>query len=101
MSRYELMVHERNRWSYMTEEQLARRLKKITKLEKLSCFELMAENRDNSYLMRLAKERKQDLLIVGVAYKAASNGGARLKAEVKRKWEVVKEQEINERYLDL
>jgi len=85
----------------MTEEQLARRLKKITKLDKLSCFELMAENRGNPYLMHLAIERRNDLLGIKQATRSASNGGARLKAEVKKKWEVAKEQEINERYLDL
>jgi len=49
----------------------------------------------------LAIERRNDLLGIKQATRSASNGGARLKAEVKKKWEVAKEQEINERYLDL
>lgn len=97
----QLMGHEKMRWSYMTEEQLARRLKRITNPEKLRCFTDQADREGNWYLADLALERKMDLGLLFIAKKTASNGGAMVKAQVKEKWEVEKESEINERYLDL
>jgi len=52
------MENERHRWSYMTEKQLAKRLDKITKLEKLDCFMTIARERGNDFLLHKAKMRK-------------------------------------------
>lgn len=52
-----LMEKERYRWSYMNENQLAGRLKRITKPEKLRCFIAMSVERDNGLLNYLAVER--------------------------------------------
>lgn len=92
--------HEEHRWSYMTEEKLARRLKRMTRPEKLDCFIEMALQKKNFYLHDLALERKIDLGLIFAAKGKTLNGGVKIKAEVKEKWEKVKEQEIDERFVD-
>ena len=92
--------HEEHRWSYMTEEKLARRLKRITRPEKLDCFIEMALQKKEIYLYELAIERQVDLGFITKAKEEDPNGGAKIKAEVKEKWEKVKEQEIDERFVD-
>lgn len=100
MGRNQFWSNEEHRWSYMTEEQLARRLKKITREGKLQCFIDMASLRGNDYLYDLALERKQDLGLMLEAKGFAANGGVTVEAEVKEKWEVTKEKEISDRYVD-
>lgn len=56
-----LMDHERHRWSYMTRDQLKRRLRKITKQEKLECFLIMARNQQDKYLEEMALLRMVQL----------------------------------------
>ena len=97
----QLMSHEEMRWSSMTEEQLARRLKRIINPDKLECFMNQAKQKDNWYLEDLALERKIDLGLLFRAKKEDSNGGLKIKAQIKEKWEVKKEKEISERFLDL
>lgn len=53
----QLVVHEEHRWSYMTEDQLLRRLRKITQPQKLQCFIIMASRRGNAFLDRAARDR--------------------------------------------
>ena len=96
----QLMGHEEMRWSYMTDEQLARRLKRMTRPEKLDCFMDMANLEGKPYLHDLALERKIDLGLIFRAEKKVPNGGAKVKAEVKRKWEEEKEEEIDERFVN-
>lgn len=96
----QLMGHEEMRWSYMTDEQLARRLKRMTRPEKLDCFINMALQKNAPYLHDLALERKIDLGLVFRAREKALNGGLEVETEVKKKWEVKKEKEISERYVD-
>lgn len=52
-----LMDKERHRWSYMTENQLTTRLRRITNPEKLRCFIQLAIDKDNRLLEHLATER--------------------------------------------
>ncbi len=96
----QMMGHEEMRWSYMTDVQLARRLKKMTRSEKLDCFIEMALQRGKTYLHNLALERQIDLGLVFQAKRDAFNGGTKVVAEVKKKWEVTKEKEIIERFVD-
>lgn len=58
-----LMEKERHRWSYMTENQLTTRLKRITNPEKLRCFMDLADDNGNRLLYHLAVERAKDLRI--------------------------------------
>lgn len=58
-----LMDKERHRWSYMTENQLVTRLKRITNPEKLRCFMDLADDNGNRLLYHLAEERAKDLRI--------------------------------------
>lgn len=104
-----LMVHERHRWSYMTEQQLARRVKRITKIEKLGNFATLAGENGNKYLLDLVREREEDLYgsrtissVEPKALKVKEKEAITIskKPEVKKKWEVVKEAEIKKRYLD-
>ena len=62
MSSYRLRKHERNRWDEMTEVQLYRRLKKITKLDKLDCFILVAQERGKTELQNAGVARRQEVL---------------------------------------
>ncbi len=100
MNQFQLMENEKHRWSYMTEEQLARRPKKITNPDKLACFSDMARMRGKDYLFELAGEREIDLGLVVRARSMATNGGTRVKKQVAEKWNVEKEREIDERYLE-
>ena len=95
-----LMSHEDHRWSYMTEEQLARRVKKIKNPKKLSCFIRKAEEARNTYLLGLAWERSDDLQVITNLKKVGNGRLETKKAEIKEKWEVVKEKEIDDRFLD-
>lgn len=52
-----LMQQERHRWSYMTENQLTTRLKRITRTDKLHCFIQLAIDNNHRLLEHLAKER--------------------------------------------
>jgi hypothetical protein len=94
------MENEKHRWSYMTEEQLARRLKKITIPAKLNCFIDMAGMRGNDYLYQLAEERQIDLGMVVKARLVNFIDGAKVKKKVAEKWNKEKEKEIDERYLE-
>lgn len=60
----QLMGHEEHRWSYMTDEHLARRLKKMTRPEKLDCFIDMALQKNKQWLRLLAIDRKMDLGLI-------------------------------------
>lgn len=119
MNMFQLMENEKYRWSYMTEEQLARRLKKITNPDKLACFIDMAEMRGNDYLFELAGEREADLNLIvetGLLPKgwtasleigkgddikdSVRDSVANVKKQVTEKWNMEKEKEIDERYLE-
>ena len=56
-----LMEHEAMRWDYMSDTQMQRRLNKITTLDKLDCFILVAREKRNSSLERLAIIRRREL----------------------------------------
>ena len=82
---YELMEHERMRWSYMTVEQLRTRVSRIRNPAKLRCFARMCEERDSNYLSAAAIERASQL---GVSYLPISpiNSGRLARDEDKRAW---------------
>jgi len=100
MNMFQLMENEKYRWSYMTEEQLARRLKKITNPDKLDCFIDMAGIRGKDYLFELARERSVDLGLIAKARLVNFIDGAKVKKKVAEKWNKEKEKEIDERYLE-
>lgn len=52
-----LIQQERHRWSYMTENQLTTRLKRITRADKLHCFIQLAIDNNHRVLEHLATER--------------------------------------------
>lgn len=54
-------VNENNRWSYMTDKQLATRLGKITRRQKLEAFITMAKKNSNDSLEALAWARYGEL----------------------------------------
>lgn len=56
-----LLEHEYYRWSYMTEQQLIKRLGKITNPDKLDCFRDVAFHYDKEWLVDMATERKNEL----------------------------------------
>ena len=56
-----LMEHERHRWSYMTRAQMSTRLDKITTLDKLDCFILVARERGDTHLERCAISKRRRL----------------------------------------
>ena len=56
-----LWENERHRWSYMTNVQLERRLRKIKKPEKLACFFEMCRRRRDYHLYDEAEERAAEL----------------------------------------
>ena len=58
-----IMEKEQYRWSYMTENQLVTRLKRITNPEKLRCFMDLADDSKNHLLYHLAVERAKYLRI--------------------------------------
>ena len=108
----QFMNNEEMRWSYMTEEQLARRLKKITREGKLQCFIEMASLHNNDYLHNLAVERQVDLGHILQAKEEVSRKDVSaigtpvrerwidIKEQVAKKWNVTKEKEIDDRYVD-
>lgn len=51
------MEHELYRWSYMTDEELCRRLNKIKNIAKLHCFIHVAEQNGKKWLKSLAEDR--------------------------------------------
>jgi len=53
---------EAHRWSYMSTNDLYRRLQRITVPEKLQMFKLFAEQSQNQYLMNAADAHQQKLL---------------------------------------
>lgn len=55
------MDHERHRWGTMSEEQLERRLRKITVPDKLRNFITLAAEMDNHYLLGRARTRALEL----------------------------------------
>lgn len=57
----QLMEHEEHRWSYMTPDQLLRRLRRITQPQKLRCFAVMASRQGSSLLEREVQERASTL----------------------------------------
>ena len=56
-----LMEHEAARWGYMTEANMERRIKRITRIEKLVCTIKLAKIY-NERLYRMALNRKRQLL---------------------------------------
>ena len=101
MSAYhEILSNEEHRWSYMTEEQLARRVKKITKPQKLDCFINMAFLKGNDYLRYLAIERQVDLGLIAQAKKGMPSNVGKIRSAIKKKWDTEKEKEIDERFLN-
>ena len=55
------MEHERMRWDYMGEIAMERRLYKMTTLDKLDCFIILANEKNKHRLRDLAIERRRQL----------------------------------------
>lgn len=66
------MVHEEHRWSYMTNDQLLRRLGRITQTQKLRCFVTMASRRGEAFLEQEAYNRA-DVLGIDLGRAVATN----------------------------
>lgn len=67
----QLMNHEEHRWSYMTSEQLLRRLRRITQPQKLRCFLTMAIRNNRTALQEAARERMA--VLVGIDGRSSSS----------------------------
>jgi len=90
-----LRAHEEYRWSYMTDQQLLKRLDKITQLDKLQVFMGLAIERRKSLLFSAAQDHK-----VVWAKTTSKQISKNIKQKKVRKEEKVVKEKDNIRYLD-